>query len=62
MKHIDKKSQNYNYMMENIIIRTWSKKIWAAWKVLCGEAGIVLLRVGIKNTYITKDKKQGGGK
>jgi hypothetical protein len=31
-------------MIENCILNSWQKRIWGAWKVLCGDAGIILVR------------------
>lgn len=32
-------------VLENIILDSWKKKIWACWKILIGEAGILLVRL-----------------
>lgn len=33
------------HILQNIILDSWKKKVWACWKVLTGEAGIVLVRI-----------------
>lgn len=35
-------------IIESLILDSWKKKIWACWKVLNGEAGIVLVRIDPK--------------
>lgn len=39
-------------------LRTLKDKIWGAWKVLTGEAGIILVRVDPKE--LSSLKKEGG--
>lgn len=34
-----------------VYLSTWNKRIWGAWKVLTGEAGIVIARIDPKNLY-----------
>jgi hypothetical protein len=46
---------------QNIIhdfpVVTWKDRIWAAWKVLNGEAGVVLVRIDPKKFYKASTKK-----
>lgn len=38
-------------VIKNCILNTWPKRIWGAWKVLNGEAGILIIRVNPKDMY-----------
>jgi len=43
------------FITKNIILDTWPKKIWGAWKVLTGEAGIILVRINLKDIIKPKE-------
>lgn len=47
------------HVVENIVLRTWKKRLWAAWKVLNGEAGIILLRVDPRKVYEATHNLEG---
>lgn len=38
-------------MIKDCALVTWQDKIWGAWKVLTGEAGIVLVRIKPKDMF-----------
>lgn len=38
-------------IVKNITLNTWPKRIWGAWKVLTGEAGIIIVRVSPTYKY-----------
>ncbi len=44
-------------IIQNCILRGWKKKLWACWKVLTGEAGILLLRVSPEDLKNFKEKE-----
>jgi hypothetical protein len=37
--------------VKNCMLKTFPQRIWGAWKVLTGEAGIILVRVSPKDVY-----------
>lgn len=41
-------------MVENCILNSWKKRLWGAWKVLCGDAGIILVRLKHEDCYEQK--------
>ncbi len=36
-------------MIKDVNLVTWKDKIWGAWKVLTGDAGIILVRIAPKD-------------
>jgi hypothetical protein len=43
-------------MIKDVNLVTWKEKIWGAWKVLTGDAGIVLVRIKPKD-FLKEEKK-----
>ena len=53
---IDKIAQDYSVLGEaiikNCILDTFPKRIWGAWQVLIGNAGILIVRVNPRKVYL----------
>ena len=40
-----------DHIVRNCILKTWKDKLWGAWQVLTGNAGIILYRIKKKDFY-----------
>ncbi len=44
-------------IIKNCVLRTLKQRIWGAWQVLIGEAGIIIVRVNPKKYWVKGGKK-----
>lgn len=42
------------YITKNIFLDSWQKRLWGAWMVLIGDAGIILVRLNPDKLKPTK--------
>ena len=41
-------------ILKTCILNTFWKRLWGAWKILCGEAGILLIKINPQNRICQK--------
>jgi hypothetical protein len=45
-------------IIRQITLRTFRERFWGAWKVIIGEAGIIMVRVNPKKVFIKARKEE----
>jgi hypothetical protein len=45
-------------IIRQVVLRTLKDRLWGAWKVLCGDAGIILVRIDPKEVLTPPKPKR----